>query len=114
MVANVLVTHLTAALDKIAPKKKIQPRNSYVPHLTSSTKQMMRDRDTAKQVWIESSSDSDWKEFKKARNQALKAQRKDKKKWAVEMVTNNGNEGNNTKKLWSTVKKSGGNEQILC
>ena len=69
---------------------------------------MMVRRDGLKGIALETKHIDDHNAFKKARNEALKWQRKDKKKWAENMLIKDGNEAKN---LWTTVKRISGDNK---
>ena len=104
-VADMLVNEINRVLDLVAPIKTIQMRNKYAAHLKPETKEMMTNRNLLKKKAIFSNSDLDWTCFKKARNNTLKAQRKDKIEWASKMLLK---EGNKSKMLWQTAKRLSG------
>ena len=101
LVANVLIGHITEALDIIAPIKSVQPRFRYAPYLTSTTKKMMTERDDLKETAHKSGKSEDFIIFKKAKNLTLKNQRKDKLNWALRLIEPKVKDG---RKLWKTVK----------
>ena len=68
LIANVLVTHITEAIDIVAPMTKIQRRYKYAPHLSLETKERMSERDQLKQISFASKAVEDELNFKKARN----------------------------------------------
>ena len=108
LVANVLTAHIRQALNTVAPERVIQPRKDYIPHLTPNTKKLMSERDLGKKKWLLSGEDSDWINYKRQRNKALKGQRGDRKNWALSLITANDSKGNDSKKLWNTVNKISG------
>ena len=105
LVANVFTTHITNAINVVAPLKNIQKRKSYAPHLSLNTKDKMLQRDLAKEKFNWSQSPDDHTAFKKLRNQTLKCQRADKRKWALDLMDN---DIRNSKDMWATAKKIGG------
>ena len=107
-VAEALVCELNRALDIVAPTKVIQIRKNYAAHLTESTKQIMANRDQLKGIALASKKEEDMQAYKKRRNEALKHQRKDKAKWAADMLVK---EGNTSKNLWQMCRKISGQDE---
>ena len=102
LVANVLINHITEAINVIAPIKVIQPRVFYAPYLSDRTKMEMTKRDQLKSVANNSGEEADIIAFKKLKNLTLKHQRMDKVAWAKELIGPTNNDG---KKIWNTVQK---------
>ena len=65
----------------------------------------MEERNKAKDVFLKSQTNADHIKYKKLRNNTLKMQRADKSKWVTGML---GENGNNSKKIWRTVKTVSG------
>ena len=78
LVANVLISHITAAINIIAPMKTVQIRNNYAPYLTEQTKGEMKNRDANKKKAHISGEKKDWDEYKILRNK-IKNNRKRRK-----------------------------------
>ena len=102
LVTNIFVTHITEALNTVAPIKLIQHRIRYAPYLTEKTKEQMGVRDELKLVANKSRKEDDIRTFKKFKNKTLKNQRADKIAWAKDLLGPVINDG---KKVWKTVKK---------
>ena len=73
-----------------------------------STKQIMANRDQLKGIALASKKEEDMQAYKKRRNEALKHQRKDKAKWAADMLVK---EGNTSKNLWQMCRKISGQDE---
>ena len=67
LVANVLIMHITEAINKIAPIKLIQPRAQYAPYLSPETKEQMKHRDLLRLTANNSGDEDDYKSYKNAR-----------------------------------------------
>ena len=111
LIANVLVTHITEAIDIVAPMTKIQRRYKYAPHLSLETKERMSERDQLKQISFASKAVEDELNFKKARNLALKCQRSDRQQWAKKLLEKNPNNKLDSKSMWSTMKQITGEDK---
>ena len=100
-VANVFISHITEAINLVAPIKTIQPRAHYAPYLSAKTKEEMNTRNELRSKANVSGEEADMKEYKKCKNLTLKHQRRDKVAWAKELI------GTDTdgKKTWKTVQK---------
>ena len=113
-VADVLVEEVNRILDIVAPVKTVQIRKNYAAHLTIHTKELMKKRDEIKEKAQKSKSEDDRNEYKKLRNEAIKAQRTNKRDWANNLLNK---EGNQSRHLWATIKKisgDSGNKTISC
>ena len=102
LVANVLIGHISEAIERIAPLKMIQPRAQYVPYLSKETKSKMANRDKLRWEALKTGNEEDMKEYKKMKNSTLKQQRSDKKKWVKKVM---GEDLGDSKRIWSTVQK---------
>ena len=68
--ANSFLTDIiTDALDKAAPLTRIQTRRKYRSWLSDRTKEIMSDRDAARDLARQSKLDSDWIQYKKFEEQ---------------------------------------------
>ena len=112
LVANVLISHITAAINIIAPMKTVQIRNNYAPYLTEQTKGEMKNRDANKKKAHISGEKKDWDEYKILRNKIKKQQKEEKKQWALDKIKPNLKD---SKLLWKTIDditKRGKQQQI--
>ena len=90
LICNVLLGHITEAIDKIAPYKTIQPRARYAPCLSATTKDEMNSRNSLRLKATQSGEEQDKKEYKTSKNATLKSQRKDKRAWAKKQLGEQG------------------------
>ena len=102
LVANVLIGHISEAIDLVAPMRKFQPRVNFAPYLTKDTKEKMKQRDILRWKAKESGNPDDEREFKRCKNITLRQQRKDKISWAKDLV---GDDLINGKKVWGAVER---------
>ena len=115
-VANKLISTITNALNAVAPFRKIQTRNIYAVYLSKNTKELMKNRNDLKDNYNKSKCQEDLKTYRRARNHVLSVQRKEKASWAAKMI---GNNPNDSKKLWKTIKcisgdnKNGGINKLI-
>ena len=105
VVAEELTKELQRVLDEIAPIKTTQIRKHYAPHLTEGTKKLMTTRNEMKEKAQKTKKIEDINEYKKTKNITLREQRKDKIKWADDLIRK---EGNTKKNLWCTAKRISG------
>ena len=108
LVANVMVMHITQAIDKIAPVKLIQPRAQYAPYLTVETKVQIKLRDSMRLKANVTGKEEDFKAYKKMKNRTLRTQRKDKLNWATKLI---GEEQGSSKNMWKTVQTIAGTKK---
>ena len=108
LVANVLVSHITSAIDRVAPYKTVQQRRNYAPHLSQHTKELMKLRNELRVKHRFSGLLSDEIAFKRARNTAVRSQRSDRKNWASKMIYDTVNKGLDSKKMWNVAKSISG------
>ena len=108
LVANVLSSHITQAINIVAPLKTIQPRHKYAPHLSLHSKDLMTNRNQLKDIYNNSRLLADEIAYKKARNLAVKSQRSDRKKWAVKIINKTEKSGNDGKAMWKAAKSISG------
>ena len=105
-VANGMIKEIVRVLDILAPVRTIQIRKNYAPYLQGSTKTMMKERNQVKSHYQTSNLMIDKLRYNKIRNDVVKAQRADKRKWATKELERS---GNRSKNLWATVRKINGN-----
>ena len=101
-VAQNITTMIQIILDKIAPKKKIVSKTNHAPYLTSTTKDLMKERDLAKQKANNTQDNNNRIIYKKLRNKVVKQVKHDKQQW-LQKTTQNPN--TNAKQLWKAVAK---------
>ena len=107
-VANQLVLEINRCLNIIAPVKKIQIRKQYASYISEGTKILMKERNMAKATFNISHTEEDKKSYNTIRNLVLKIQRKEKSDWVKRML---GEDGNNSKKIWQSVKTLSGDSK---
>ena len=101
LVATVIIGHISEAINKIAPMKRVQPRANYAPYLSRETKEKMSRRDELRWVAKASGKDEDYEIFKKEKNATLKQQRKEKVQWAQGLI---GEDMEDSKRVWNVVE----------
>ena len=69
---ELMVSKITAILDKLAPIVTIQVRSNYVPGLSEETKHAQAERDMAQEKASQTDDPEDWKKFRSVRNQLHK------------------------------------------
>ena len=104
LVANVLVSHITSAIDIVAPIKTVQIRHKYAPHLTPHSKHLMEARNALRVTYNSTKLLKDEIAFKKARNLAVKSQRSDRKMWAIKIIEKTTMNASDSKALWKAAK----------
>ena len=107
LVADAMIDEVNRVLDIVAPVKTVQICTKYAAHLTAQTKELMNRRDSMKDDAQKSKDLADSAAYKKLRNEAVKAQRADKREWANNLLEKNGNKSKN---LWSTIKRISGDK----
>ena len=75
--AELLTSKLTKVLDTMAPVKKFQTRQNYVPWLSAETKNLKLERERAHEKAIRSDCQQDWRHFRAVRNQVTSRLKKD-------------------------------------
>ena len=68
--ADLLTSKLSAILDQMAPIRTFQIRKKYVPWLSESTKELMKERDAAQATAASSRNQDDWMAYKPLCNTA--------------------------------------------
>ena len=94
---------VNSVMDVEAPLRTMQQRKHYVKWLTQGTKDLMQDRDMARESAKLSGSNDEWDTYKFLRNAATKAQRSDKKQHLTNIYTAIEDESDPAK-LFSTTK----------
>ena len=79
--AELLTSSLSVILDQMAPIRTIQVRKKYVPWLSSTTKELIKQRDEAQAKAGESKCLEDWRAYKNFRNITTARVRTEKKIW---------------------------------
>ena len=107
---------ITAALDQLAPVKKIQTRKKYAPFLSEETKEEMVSRDKAQQRAAESGKPEDWTAYRRIRNKVTASLKKDKRKWEANQLNH---KIHDPTALWRNMKQwlnwaKGGPPAQLC
>ena len=107
LMAEYFVTQINRVLDVLAPMKTWQPKRRDKNWLKEETLGILADRDVARKTAMESKSDEDWARYKRLRNLATNAIRKDKNedRWRK---TNSWNIECSTAKMWKEVRKAAG------
>ena len=72
---------LTEALDRFIPVKKFQIRKDQKSWITSETRQLMLDRENARNEAVRSNDDQDWKTYRRIRNKVKDKVKNDKKRY---------------------------------
>ena len=98
---KMLSDDLTKLLDEHAPIKVFQVRSKYVPWISLSTKELMRQRDEAQKLAGETGLHSDWIKYKRLRNRISNNLRTEKKLWQTQKLKE---AAADTGKTWTTVK----------
>ena len=99
--ADLLTSKLSAILDQMAPIRTFQIRKKYVPWLSESTKELMKERDAAQATAASSRDQDDWRAYKHLRNTATAKVREEKKLWEEQKLNS---ASNSSSTIWSTVK----------
>ena len=94
---------VNGVMNKEAPMKVIQQRINYCKWLSTETKDLMQDRDLARESAKLTGSNVDWETYKFLRNASTKAQRKDKTAH-LNKIYSLIEEESNPGKLFSTTK----------
>ena len=84
--AQLFSEKFSRVLDQQAPVKTFQTRSKYVPWLSTTTKQLIKDRDQAQRRAAISNSEDDWKLFKQLRNQVTSRLRPEKSNWQKDQL----------------------------
>ena len=95
-------------LNKLAPMKKTVSRQNPTPHITTHTRQLMKNRDNQKGKALKSKKPEDMKEYRTMRNRIVNQIRKDKRNWLKESCKGN---LTSNKDLWRAVSKVTGKNE---
>ena len=104
---DLFATKIGNILNEMAPMKKIQLRNRVTPWVTSVTKDLMKDRDKARNLASETNLQDNWSKYRKLRNLCTAEVKKDKNKFLENQYKKYENE-NDLKIKYSQVKKNMG------
>ena len=99
--ADLLTAGLTRVLDIWAPVRTIQNRSNYAPHLSDSTKELMKERNEAQCTASLSGKPADWREYRRLRNRCVSTQRLDRKEWEKRKLSSS---DNSPAKMWKSIK----------
>ena len=72
---TILEDNIVGILDILAPMTVIQTRTKYISWLSDSTKNLMRERDSARETARVSQSESDWTKYRHLRNRCTNVQK---------------------------------------
>ena len=96
-------------LDRMAPIKIFQNRNNFAGWLSQKTKDKMKERDSLLKKASTTKQDSDWKHYRKIRNEVTGMQRNDKQEWKKQSLRScKGDHGKIWKNVLGWVKDSAG------
>ena len=98
---EILTSKLTRILDTMAPLRTVQCRRHYAPWLTTDTKQLIKERDSAQKIAASTDKVEDWRNYKNIRNTVTARLRQDKRQWESERLSNTENDPKN---LWKNMK----------
>ena len=100
---KILCESLTNILDQMAPVQTIQVRQKYAPWLSTQTKVLINERNSAQKLAFETKKQADWDNYRKLRNQINNRLKKEKQSWQKAKLENCENE-NNSAKIWGNIK----------
>jgi hypothetical protein len=98
---RLLSSKITFILDAVSPMRTIQVRTRYAPWLSSTTIQLMKERDSQQKLASENNSRDEWNKFKSLRNRInnrLKFEERNWQKLRLEEC------GENSSKIWKNIK----------
>ena len=98
---EILTNELTFILDAMAPMRTIQVRTRYAPWLTSTTINLMKERDQQQQIASHSGCRDDWVKFKALRNQINNRLKFEERNWQKAKLEECGEDSS---KIWKNVK----------
>jgi hypothetical protein len=99
--AELLTNSLSNILDQMAPIRTIQIRKKYVPWLSSSTKELMQERNAAQAKAASSRDQDDWRAYKHLRNTVTAKIRTEKRTWEQNKLDST---QHNSSTIWSNIK----------
>ena len=99
--AQLLTAKLTKILDTMAPIKTIQVRTKYAPWLSNSTKELLKERNSAQETASLTKDLDDWRLYKSLRNRATAKMKQEKKAWEQWKLDST---RHNPNTLWKNVK----------
>ena len=79
--AAILNHGISRVLETMAPVRTIQNRKSYVPYLTTGTKELQAAAKAAQVKAVETEEQEDWRVYRSLRNQKNQAVKEDQVKW---------------------------------
>ena len=106
---NSLETKILELLDELLPIKKCQIKNGNKIWLSGNTRQLMEDRDVARNKAAATNSQDDWKLYKTLRNKCTIKVRQDRKN-QLNQQFNECIKNNDAKQLFNITKKRWGNK----
>ena len=98
---EILTNSLNNILDEMAPIRKIQVRKKYVPWLSATTKELLKERDTAQAKAASSRDQNYWRAYKHLRNTTTSKIRAEKRAWEQQKLDA---AQHNSSTLWSNIK----------
>ena len=98
---NLLTSKLTGVLDIMAPMRTIQVRKKYASWLSSTTLNLMKERDRLQKVASESNKKEDWKYYKVARNKINNRLKFEETSWKRKKLSECGEDSS---RVWKSVK----------
>ena len=98
--AFILNQGITRILDTMAPVRTIQTKKSYVPYLTTETKELQLEAKKAQIKAALSGEQEDWRLYRSIRNQKNRAVKNDELKWQQAKLS----KINNPSDMWKTAK----------
>ena len=98
---NLLTNKINYILDILAPIRTIQTRANYVPGLSTETKQLQKQRNSAQKRAALTGNPEDWRIFRSLRNRATASVRKDKARWERNKFSD---VDHSSTDIWRTVK----------
>ena len=98
---SLLSSKLTFILDAMAPMRTVQIRKKYASWLSSTTLELMKERDRLQKVASETRNIDDWKAFKGIRNTVNNRLKFEEKSWQRKKLADCGEDSS---KVWKNVK----------
>ena len=78
---EIFTNNITGILDEMAPMRTLQIRTNYAPWLSEETLELIKARDEAHKVAVETKCRDDWKKYKKVRNSIVNRLQYEESKW---------------------------------
>ena len=101
MSENAAIRNSMSPIHTMAPVRTVQCRSHYAPWLTTGTKELMKERDSAQKIAASSGNSDDWREYKNKRNTVTARLRQEKKSWERKRLSHT---ENSPSTLWKNMK----------